>query len=240
MGETLGSTPLSAADFEKALRDALQKSAGGRSARVLQHLEEQRAALSEEIDDRVHRLFKDHVAQHVGTGTAEARVTFFQQKLTKGIRTAIVAKRLLEQTDAPEFEALRHAMIVPGDLLPDGTTHLKLHSNPNHTKKVNGPIFGVGFDGSRGSGAPAQAAGPSAQPAGGSGAPAKKAKTTEGRPPPTQPAAGVSGVSGAKKAKTAKTATATVAALSDGGGGLSSTPPAVANKRPATNKCPAA
>ena len=54
VGETLGSTPLSAADFEKALRDALQKSAAGRSARPA--APGSSAALSEEIDDRVHRL----------------------------------------------------------------------------------------------------------------------------------------------------------------------------------------
>ena len=203
VGETLGSTPLSAADFEKALRDLLQKSTAGRSARVLQYLEEQRTALSEETDQRVRRLFDDHAAQHKGMGLAEVRATFFQQKLTKGVRTAIVAKRLLEQTDAPEFEALRHAMIVPGDLLPDGTTHLKIHFNKEHTKKVNGPIFGVGFDGVHASGAPAQAAVPSVQL--------------------------MVGGSGGKKAKTASTSTAATASTSAAPSG----PPAATKKRPA-------
>ena len=83
------------------------------------------------------------------------------------------------------------------------TEHLKLHSNPNHTKKVNGPIFGVGFDGERASGAPEQAAVSSAQL--------------------------MAGGSGGKKAKTASTATTATASTS----AASSATPAESKKRAA-------
>ena len=114
--------------------------------------DEQRAVLSEKNDPRVERLLSDAAGRKE---EAEALSVFFTEKLNKSIRTAIVVKRLLQRANKPELTALRDAMVVPGDLLPCGTSHVKLHHNRRHTKKVNGPIFGVSLNGSDEPGAPA-------------------------------------------------------------------------------------